>query len=79
MLNWIKENIKTIIIIGTLTVALAGGFILFQYKNMQLQEAVLLKMYSFVEEEAKKLTDLQLRLYCAIKFKDKDVSIYRPG
>ena len=54
MLNWIKENIKTIIIIGTLIIALVGGFILFQYKNMQLQEAVLLKMYSFVEEEAKK-------------------------
>ncbi len=36
MLNWIKENIKTIIIIGTLTIALIGGFILFQYKNMQL-------------------------------------------
>ena len=35
--------------------------------------------YEVVEEEAKKLTDLQLRLYCAIKFKDKDVSIYRPG
>ena len=33
---------------------MVGGFILFQYKNMQLQEAVLLKMYSFVEEEAKK-------------------------
>ena len=51
MLSWIKENIKTIIIIGTLTIALVGGFILFQYKNMQLQEAVLLKMYSFVVEE----------------------------
>ena len=35
--------------------------------------------YEVVEEEAKKLTDLQLRLYCAIEFKDKDVSIYRPG
>lgn len=35
--------------------------------------------YEVEKEEAKKLTDLQLRLYCAIKFKDKDVSIYRPG
>lgn len=35
--------------------------------------------YEVVEEEAKKLTDLQLRVFCAVKFKDKDVSIYRPG
>ena len=35
--------------------------------------------YEVEEEEAKKLTDIQIRLYCAVKFKDKAVSIYRPG
>ena len=35
--------------------------------------------YEVEEEEAKKLTDMQLMLYCAVKFKDKDVSIFRPG
>ena len=35
--------------------------------------------YEVEEEESKKLTDIQIRLYCAVKFKDKAVSIYRPG
>ena len=34
--------------------------------------------YEIVAEEARKLTDVQIKFYCAVKFKDIDIAIYRP-